>query len=242
MKSQILKAMKMKNSPIAIIFTNENPSDALMITKGKHSCMISMYIKASEGKTVAFNRERAGCGGAIAGLCFGNAFDKTPGGIEYFLSKGRGKGYPEGERYIKTPELAKKWIDSLPYIDIPYEFVVLKPLEEVDEKKEKPVLVSFYTDIHRISALTILANYERENTENVIVRFSSACQSIVLLPFTYSKKKPQKAVLGLFDITVRSMIKADHLSFTVPWMMFLEMESNVKDSFLEKKSWKKIIG
>lgn len=241
MKSNIVKVMKMMNQPVAILFSNEKPENAMMFSRGKHSCVISLYLKASEGKTVAFSRERAGCNGAVAGLCFGNAFEKTPGGIEYFLSQGRGIGYPEGEKYIKTPELAKKWIDSLPYANIPYEFVIMKPLSEIDEKKEKPVLVSFYTDIHRISGLTILANYSRANTDNVVARFASGCQSIVLLPFIYSKKKPQRAVLGFFDITVRTMIKPDHLAFTVPWKMFLEMEGDVAGSFLETKSWKKIV-
>lgn len=241
MKSLIAKSMKMDSNPIAIIFTDDKPDNSLMFGAGKRGCVVQMFVKAVEGKTVAFSRDQVGCPGAISGLCFGSSFDKIPGGIEYFLSTGRGAGYPEGEKYIKTPELAKKWLDSLPITNIRYEYVVFKPLNEVDVNAEKPVLVSFYTDAHRISALTILANYARENHDNIIVRFASACQSVVMLPYYYSRRNPQKAVLGLFDITTRSMIKADHLSFTVPWKMFNEMEANVEGSFLESKLWKKVI-
>jgi len=240
MKSNIAKAIKLRNSPIAIMFTNEQPKEAMMFGQGKRGCVIPMFTAAAGGKIVAFNRKTTGCNGAVTGLCFGNAWDKFPGGIEYFLSTGRGKGFPEGERYIKTPKLAKKWIKSLPCIDIPYEFVIMKPLEKVDEKTDKPVLLSFYADVNRICALTLLANYARENSDNVLVRFSSACQSLVLLPHIFSKEKPQKAVLGLFDISTRSLVKSDHLSFTIPWKMFLEMESNVHGSFLDLKTWKSL--
>jgi uncharacterized protein (DUF169 family) len=213
----------------------------MIFGQGKRGCIIPMYTAVAGGKTAAFSRLTTGCNGAVTGLCFGNAWDKFPGGIEYFLSTGLGKGFPEGERYIKTPKLAKKWIKSFPYVDIPYEFVIMKPLEKVNEKTEKPVLISFYTDINRINALTLLANYPRQNSDNVLVRFSSACQSVVLLPYIFSKEKPQKAVLGLFDITARSMVKSDHLSFTIPWKMFLEMESNVHGSFLDLKTWKSLV-
>jgi len=241
MKSNIAKAIKLRNSPIAIMFTNEQPKEAMMFGRGKRGCVIPMFTAVAGGKTAAFNRQTTGCNGAITGLCFGNAWDKFPGGIDYFLSTGRGKGFPEGERYIKTPKLAKKWIKSFPYADIPYEFVVMKPLEKVDEKTDKPVLISFYTDANRICALTLLANYTNEGSENVLVRFSSACQSLVLLPYIFSKENPQKAVLGLFDITVRSMVESGYFSFTVPWKMFFEMESNVHGSFLDLKTWKNLV-
>lgn len=241
MKSNISNAIKLKNSPVAIIFTNEKPDDAVMFKEGKRGCIISMYTAVAEGKTAAFSRTTTGCNGAVTGLCFGNAWDKFPGGIEYFLSTGKGIGYPEGERYFKTPQTAKKWLDGLPNIDIPYEFVVMKPLEKVEEKRDKPVLVSFYTDANRICALINLATYTNENDESVVVRFSSACQSLVLLPYYYSKKKPQKAVLGLTDITVRSMVESGTFSITVPWKMFLDMESSVHGSFLDNKLWKKLV-
>jgi uncharacterized protein (DUF169 family) len=241
MKSSISKAIKLGNSPIAIMFANERPREAMMFQQGQRGCIIPMYTAVAKGKIAAFNRQTTGCNGAVTGLCFGNAWDKFPGGMEYFLSTGRGKGFPEGERYFKTPKLAKKWINSFPQINIQYEFVVMKPLEKVDEKKDKPVLISFYTDVNRICALTNLASYGRENSDNVLLRFSSGCQSLVLLPYVFSKEKPQKAVLGLFDITVRSMVESNYLSFTIPWKMFLEMESNVQGSFLDNKLWKKLV-
>ena len=47
--------------------------------------------------------------------------------------------------------------------------MVFKPLNEVDETKEKPEVVIFFVDPHQFSALAVLANYGRPDNENVIV-------------------------------------------------------------------------
>jgi len=74
---------------------------------------------------------------------FGNIFHASgagnTGGMEYFLSTGRGEGYPEGEGYRKTPELAACFLSNLPIVDLPYTYRVFKPLEQVDLAWNSPV-------------------------------------------------------------------------------------------------------
>lgn len=62
-----------------------------------------------------------------------------------------------------------------------------------------------------------------------------------LLPYAESKKENPRAVVGLIDITVRPMVEADMLSFSVPYKMFLDMEENVEGSFLEKDLWHRVM-
>lgn len=61
--------------------------------------------------------------------------------------------------------------------------------------------------------------------------------------FTYaeSKKENPRAVVGLIDITVRPMVEADMLSFSVPYKMFVDMEESVGGSFLEKHLWHRVM-
>ena len=47
-------------------------------------------------------------------------------------------------------------------------------------------------------------------------------------------------MVGLTDITVRPMVEPDMLSFSVPYKMFIDMEENIRGSFLEKKSWARV--
>ena len=146
----------------------------------------------------------------------------------------------EGERYFKTPETAGSFIASLPITDIPEEYVVFKPLEDVDEN-ETPKVVVFLVNPDQLSALVILANYARKCSENVIVPFAAACHTIGIIPFREAESETPRAVIGLTDITVRNKFAKDLLSFAIPYTMFVEMESNVDGSFLEKHNWQNLL-
>ncbi|WP_242966463.1 DUF169 domain-containing protein [Clostridium sp. BSD9I1] len=70
-------------------------------------------------------------------------------------------------------------------------------MSQVDITKENPEVIIFYVNTNQLSALTVLANYYRPGYENVMMPFSSGCQSLFLLPYAESKKKNPRAVVGL---------------------------------------------
>lgn len=238
MESRIAKELKLRHEPVAIIFTDQKPEGALQFTEGRWGCAVAMMTAAAKGKTAVFDRSTAGCMGGKVGLCFGNTYPDVPGGIENFLSTGTpGR---EGEAYKKSPELAKSYADQLPFADIPEKYVIFKPLANVGPARETPQVVCMYTNPDQLSALVVLANYGRPGADNVIIPFSAGCHTICLLPYHEGQQERPRAVVGLTDITARPYIDADLLSFSVPWGMFLEMESNVSGSFLEKHQWQKV--
>ncbi len=238
MESQLAKELKLHYEPVAILLSDEKPEGALQNKAGCWNCIIPMFIAAAKGKTAVFEHKTTGCNGGKAGLGFGQ-FPNYPNGIEYFLSTGKDDEF-EGEGYIKTPELAKNFVECLPITDIPHKYVIFKPLAQVDTDKEKPVLITFCVNIDQLSALVVIANYYRTGNENVMIPQSSGCQSIFLIPYAESKKENPKAVIGLTDITVRPMLEPNILSFSVPYKMFIDMEENIAGSFLEKKQWQRI--
>lgn len=239
MKSEVAKRLKLRYSPVAVLFTDEKPVGALEFAEEKWGCVAAMLTAAAKGKTAVFSRKTFGCGGGGVGLGFGNQYLDFPGGIDYFLSTGRGEGYREGEAYKKTPELAKSFVDDLPITDIPYEYVVFKPLDEIDADKQEPKIVVFYANPDQLSALVVLANYGRAGN-NVVIPFAAGCQSTCLLPWDEAQKESPRAIVGMTDITARPIIDADLLSFSVPFRMFLEMEDNIPGSFLDKHDWQKV--
>jgi uncharacterized protein (DUF169 family) len=238
MESRLAKELGLKFEPVAVLLSDEKPEGALQSKEGRWSCTIPLYIAAAKGKTVVFERKTTGCPGAKAGLGFGQ-FPNYPGGIEYFLSVGQA-GKLEGEGYLKNPELGEDFVRCLPITDIPYSYMIMKPLSQVDASVEKPELVSFYVNTNQLSALTVLANYYRPGIENVMIPFGSGCQSVFLLPYAEAQKENPRAVVGLLDITVRPMVGADMLSFSVPYSMYLDMEEQVEGSFLQKELWHKV--
>lgn len=254
MKSKISESINLKYSPVAIVFTDEKPEEALQFKEGRWGCVIAMLVAAAKGKIVVFDRKTYGCIGGGAGLCFGNTYVQFPGGIEYFLSTGNKefcqtelgkvivKNMPainHGEGYKKTPEVAKSFTDALPYYDVPTEYVVFKPLEKV-LPTEKPEVVVFLASPDQISALVVLANYNRHGGDNVISPWGAGCHSICLIPLNEGKTENPRGVIGLFDISARNKVDKDMLSFSVPYNMFLEMEQNVEESFLQRDVWLKI--
>lgn len=268
MESIIAKAIALKHEPVAIILTDEKPKQAKQFKEGSISCVMFMLAAAVRGQTAVFDRKTLRCPGGGTGLGFGNQFKNMPGGEEgfsYFLSVGY-EGTEEGmklteqikpyvseqlyddivhgERYLKTPELVLKFIECLPIIDVPYEYVVFKPLREVDPDQERPEVIVFLTDMDQLSALVVLASYGREENESVIIPQAAGCQSIGIYPFREAQSERPRAVVGLVDITARVAIKRqlkdDLMSFAVPFVMFQEMEANVPGSFLERNTWREL--
>ena len=242
MHSEIANRLKLRYSPVALLFSDEKPNDATEFIEGRRGCVIALITAAAKGRQVAFSRSTCGCPGGIAGLGFGNPYPHFPGGFEYFLSTGRGEGYPEGEGYKKNPELVETFLDCLPFTDNAQKYIIAKPLDKVEEEKETPVIVVFYANPDQLSALVVLANYGRAGNDNVIIPFGAGCQSICLLPLHQACQVRPKAVVGMTDITARPLIDADLLSFSIPTAMFREMEENIPGSFLDRHDWHKVVG
>jgi len=66
--------------------------------------------------------------------------------------------------------------------------------------------------------------------------------TFALYPFYESKQTAPHAIVGLTDISARFYLRKalgnEFMSFTVPWSLFEEMESNVPESFLTRYAWK----
>ena len=244
MRSEIAVRLRLRHEPVAILFTDQKPEGAAEFVEGRWGCVVAMLTAAARGRTAVFSRRTTGCFGGGVGLGFGNRYTEFPGGIEYFLSTGAGEGFREGEGYKKTPALAKTFVDGLPITDLPFKYVVFKPLREVAEEAaegpDAPRLVVFYANPDQLSALVVLANYGRPGGDNVIIPFGAGCHSICLIPWAEAQREMPRAVVGITDISARPFVDPDILSFTVPLAMFKEMEANVPGSFLDRHDWKKV--
>ncbi|HER00217.1 MAG TPA: hypothetical protein ENO22_12830 [candidate division Zixibacteria bacterium] len=269
MQCRLAEKLKLKHNPVAILFTDEKPEDAMQFRKGKWGCVMMLFAQAAKGRTTVFDRETFGCFGGGTGLGFGNQYHSFTGGIECFyrflssgniaadegedIAKGGGEfrrkessdDFMYGEGYVKSPELVKKFVDKLPIIDVPTRYVMFKPLKDVDEKKEEPQVIVFTVNPDQLSALTVLANYERESFDNVYAPFAAGCQAIGILAYKEKEKTNPRAVIGLTDLSARTystrQLGKDALTFSVPLKMFHEMESNIEGSFLERETWKKLV-
>jgi hypothetical protein len=266
MRSIIADAIGLKTQPVALLWTDQEPEDATRFKPQNWGCVVTLFAAAAtRGVNGAFDKETYGCWGGGVGLGFGNRYESFPGGTECFcrfLSTGnedseqgrtvgeqmRASGWGrlaedflKGERYIKSPEETQRFVQTLPIRDIPAQFVVVKPIDRADPEKDDIKSITFFVDSDSLSALVILANYPRPESENVIIPWAAGCQVMGILAYKELAREHPRALVGMTDISARKNVRAtlgEHtLSFTAPWPLFQEMERNVEGSFLQRATW-----
>ncbi|MCH4188472.1 MAG: DUF169 domain-containing protein [Megasphaera sp.] len=242
MDSEIAKRLKLKYGPIAVIFADRKPEQALEFVSTNWACATAMLTAAANGKTAVFSRQSCPCAGGLIGLGLDDQFSE---GFEYFLSTGNPKlppvaGIPEPEGFKKTPALAKEWIQSMPVCKISEPYVIFKPLAAVTEHDRSPKIVVCYANPDQLTALIVLANYGRPGYDNVIAPFASGCMSACLFAYAEAAKEQPRAVIGMTDVSARPHIDANLLSFSMPYQLFCEMEENVPGSFLDRYEWQQL--
>jgi Uncharacterised ArCR, COG2043 len=266
MNSKVADAIGLKTHPVALIWSNEVPLGATCFTPGRWGCVMGLFAAAAaKGKVAAFGRQTYGCWGGGVGMGFGNCYETFPGGEDGFcgfladgnnktdkgqaigeqLAVGAGQRMANdfllGERYLKSSEETRHFLDSLPICAIPAEYVVIKAFEDADPEKDNIKSVTFFVDPDRLSALVILANYIDPDKENVIMPWSAGCQQIGIFAYRELELQYPRAVVGLTDISAREKVRPtlgrNVMSFTAPWPVFQKMEENVGNSFLQRETW-----
>ena len=138
-----------------------------------------------------------------------------------------------------------KFIAGLPIIEIPTRYVVMKPLPAIDFRQDDVRSITFLVNPDQLSALVVLANYDREHNEHVVIPFAAGCQVIGICTYRENEKEDPRAVVGLVDLSARKNVRRqlgrDVMSFSVTAEMFQRMEQNVEESFLERETWKSLL-
>jgi uncharacterized protein (DUF169 family) len=187
------------------------------------------------GKSVCFGADSFNCFGGKKYL--GYSEDIMPN-FEYFLSCGIPDEL-EGERYKKTPELVKEFVERAPKFEAPGRFIVFKRWDMLEESDE-PDVVIFFARPDVLSGLFTLANFDVAELNGVFSPFAAGCGSIVQYPYLEKGSESPKGVLGMFDVSARPFVPGDVLSFSVPMNKFMTMVENIEESFLITRSWSKV--
>ena len=100
MQSKLVDALRPKHSPVAVLLTNDRPTEGIQFKPGRTGCVAAMLLTASKGRTAFFDQHTFGCPGGGSGLGFGDCYGGFP--IERLLSTG-GKAQPDSSPLTSKP-------------------------------------------------------------------------------------------------------------------------------------------
>lgn len=223
--------------PIVFFYTDqENIVPKVKQHLSEHRCIFADISRVTKGRSLCFDGDSIGCFGGKKYL--GYAKGLMPD-FEYFLSCGI-PGKIEGERYKKSPELVKKYMENIPSFTAPSKYIVFKRWDMLNES-DNPEVVIFLANPDVLSGLFTLANYDSEDFDRVKTPFGAGCATIVLYTFLERQSDNPKAIVGVFDVSARPYVPANTLSFSVPMNRFIVMMEHMEESFLTTGSWTKVL-
>ena len=270
MESIIAQNLQPEFAPVAVVWSNTIPDDALQFKKDKFGCILYLFAEASRrGKVAGGNRESIACSGGRAALGLGVDFDASHEMLDRYaaiFSKGlksvsNEEAYRErmeaaprswrslyeyGERRHCNAELAREWIlNGLPRYDIQYEYVLFKPLSRTDSGENIRAVI-FPVNPVELSGLVTLAGSVMPGTDPVQVPQGADCNSISAFAYAQAESADPRAVLGMWGIDGREVMRRrfrdDILALTLPMPLFKRMEKEADDSVLQIPSWKRLVG
>jgi hypothetical protein len=218
--------------PLAYFYTDNVPDADLNDSKNIAQCLIGNLSRVREGHSYVYGAKTPGCPG---GKRYSGYVQKLMPDFEYFLSCGIA-GKMDGERYKKTPELVREYLQSNPPFTAPARYLVFKRWDRLAPEDEPAALI-FFAGPDVLSGLFTLANFDAADSNNVIAPFGSGCSSILSYTLAESRSDSPRCVLGMFDISARPEVPADILTLTIPMKRFEQMLDNMDESFLITGSW-----
>lgn len=201
---------------------------------GTFSCVMGMIRLARKKGTAAyFEAARFGCLGGSFYLGF---HQPQLDFIARYVSSGIPGTQVHGERYLRSPEVARRLFTEIPPRPAPARFCVFKPVSAFSPG-ETPETVTFFGRGELLSGLGFLASFVTDDFEAVMSPFGAGCSCMTTWPLHYLSQGRLKAVLGGFDPSERKFLDTDEMTFTVPYEMYQLFLARWPESYLVTDTW-----
>jgi hypothetical protein len=268
MKSAVVEHLEPEFEPVAVVWSDEIPDDALEFKEGRFGCILYLFAEASRrGRVAGGSRDTVVCPGGRAAFGFGVDFIESESQLDHhaaIFSKGLASArdqaayrekmeatrpswkplYEFGERRHCSSGMAKEWLlNHLPRYDIPHRYVLFKPLRDTDPDENIRAVI-FPVRPLELAGLTTLLGSVVEGADPVHVPQGADCFRITCFAYDQYDTDPPRAVLGMLDIdgreVVRKRFRDDTLTLTIPMPLFLRIEEEAGNSVLQIPAWSKL--
>jgi uncharacterized protein (DUF169 family) len=201
---------------------------------GSFSCVMgNIWLARKKNRAAYFDAGRYGCLGGSFYLGF---HQPQLDFITRYVSTGVPGTQVHGERYLRSPEMVRRFFEEIPPRRAPARFCVFKPVSRF-EGDETPETVTFFGRGEMLTGLCFLASFVTDDFEAVMSPFGAGCSYLTSWPLHYLKQGRPKAVLGGLDPSERKFLKTDELTFTVPLEMYRSFLEKWRESYLATPTW-----
>lgn len=240
--SRLTDAIKLSTRPVAIYRTDSIPADASV--PSAHCSIPSLLMKcARTGVKCAADKEHVYCHGALSGFGFGGIPDRERSACNLSVLPEGSDSKHGGKAHFMCPNIARMQLDGIKDYGDGNDAIVFQDLGEAMAEGRDIEVVVFIADPTRISALALLAGFDKKTPgAAMIAPYGHACQQVYAIPRAEGESDDPHAVLGMTDLYARRFIDHDKFTFSVPYKLYLRMEQNVDRSFLGKDSWPDTLG
>jgi Uncharacterised ArCR, COG2043 len=91
-----------------------------------------------------------------------------------------------------------------------------------------------------LSGLFTLANHDEIEPNGAFWPFAAGCASIIQYPYLENKSPCPRAVIVMFDVSARSYVPKEMLTFAISMNKFVRMIGNMDESFPIAHSWNRV--
>ena len=268
MKSRIVEHLKPEFEPVAVVWSETIPPDALEFTEGRFCCILNLFAEASRrGRVAGGRRETIVCPGGRAALGLGVDFLEPESQLDHYaaiVSKGMESArdktahrqrmervrpswrplYQFGERRHCSFDMARDWLlRCLPRYDIASRYVLFQPLSGTDSGDNVRAVV-FPLNPLELAGLTTLVGSVVEGADPVQVPQGADCFRIGCFAYAQCEAESPRAVLGMLDVDGRELMHRrfhdDTLTLTLPMPLYLRVELEAPNSILQTPAWSKL--
>ncbi len=242
----IAELLKMECEPVAIYRSKSVPEGA-HIPSG-HCSIPPLFLMAfRNGKTCAADREHVFCHGGVSGLGFGPIPSRqrmawSCSVVPEDVRKEMHHAGSGGQREYVDSEAALAQMSEIKDFPDLGDAIVFEPLSVAEAKGAPIEVVALLVDPTRLSALIILAGYDKKTPGSAVkILHAHACQEIYVIPKGEGESDDPHAILGMTDLYARKFIEPQEMSFAAPYSMWKRMEANSGSSFLTMEKWEKAL-
>jgi uncharacterized protein (DUF169 family) len=265
MRSALVDHLDPEFEPVAVVWSNAIPEDALQFKAGRFGCILHLFAEASlKGRVAGGSRDTIVCSGGRAALGFGVEFVQSEAQLDHYsaiFSKGLESApdraayeekmrtvrsswrhlYEFGERRHCSFDTARDWIqNSLPRFDIPHRYVLFKPLSRADSEDDIRSVIFLVSPLE-LAGLTTLLGSVVQGADPVQVPQGADCFRIACFAYAQCEAESPRAVLGMLDVDGREVMRRkfrdDTLTLTVPMPLFERAEREAGHSVFQTPGW-----